>query len=442
MFHPPRFVLIDDQPEHLDAILDVFRQLGTPCLGITYDAERGLGENASSLLSQVRVLFLDLHLTDMLATTDDSRHFGTIAGILQANISPTGGPFLLVIWTSYGHEVEGLRRYLDEALRDSAPHARPLAVVRLSKDRYIDKNTGATLSDRAESLHAAVVEAVNEIPQLAALVQWETDVQAATGATLAALVESIPNGGTDSAPVTDGLSDLLTRLAVASAGEVHSRQDPRGAVGAALTPLLADRVAHQETSPAATEKWSNALSDGSNSGVQSGSAAALNRMLHLALQPAEDVRPDAWGTVVEFPTSEWNDECLNRRFGVTPQSLLADEFKIQAEQHADQRPRLIRVGAVCDYAQSRPGPISYFFGIETPPRRAKQLPQSVWTSPPLLLDPSQGVFQLEVNTRFVVTTTSEQVREWRPVYRLREQLLMHLISHGSNHLSRPGLLAL
>ena len=442
MLNPPRFVLVDDQPEHLEAILDVFRQLGTPCLGITYDAERGLGDDARSHFSQVRVLFLDLHLTDLLATTDDSRHFGTIAGILRTNISPTGGPFLLVIWTSYGHEVDGLQRYLEEALRDSAPHARPLAVVPLSKDRYIDRNTGATLSDRADSLHKAVVKAVNEIPQLAALVQWETDVQAATGATLAALVENIPNNRTESAPVSDGLRDLLTRLAVASAGEVHSSEDPRGAVAAALAPLLADRVAHQETSPAASQKWSNALSGGSDSGDESGSAARLNRMLHLAVRPAEEVRPDAWGAVVEFPASEWNDECLEDRFGLTRHSLLCDEFRIKAEHLELPRPRLVRVGAVCDYAQGRSGPIVYLFGIETSPRSTKHLSRSVWKSPALLLDPSLGEFQLEVNTRFVVTATSEQVREWQPVYRLREQLLMHLISHASNHLSRPGLLAL
>ena len=163
-------------------------------------------------------------------------------------------------------------------------------------------------------------------------------------------------------------------------------------------------------------------------------------MLHLALPLAEDVRPDAWGTVVEFPVSEWNDECLNNRFGVTRHSLLCDEFRIKAENLELPRPRLVRVGAACDYAQNRSGPITYLFGIETPPRKTKHLPQSIWASPALFLYPEDGEFQLEVNTRFVVTATSEQVKEWQPTYRLREQLLMHLISYASNHLSRPSLL--
>ena len=58
MFTPPRFVVIDDKPEHLDAILDVFQELGAPCQGVTYDPEHGLDNRH---LAGVRVLFVDLH---------------------------------------------------------------------------------------------------------------------------------------------------------------------------------------------------------------------------------------------------------------------------------------------------------------------------------------------------------------------------------------------
>lgn len=127
MFTPPRFVVVDDNPDHLTAILDVFQKLGTPCLGVTYDAEQELDKQN---FKSVRALFLDLHLTDGGATTDNRPHFAIIARLLEDNISPAGGPFILVVWTGYEHEVKGLMDYLDEAgaIDSEKPHARPLAV--------------------------------------------------------------------------------------------------------------------------------------------------------------------------------------------------------------------------------------------------------------------------------------------------------------------------
>ena len=121
MFTPPRFVVIDDKPEHLDAILDVFQTLGTPCQGVTYDPEHGLDNRH---LAGVRVLFVDLHLTDLAATTDETRHFAIIAGILEDGIRPTGGPFVLVVWTELEHLVTQLTTYLDDGLHPDKPYAR------------------------------------------------------------------------------------------------------------------------------------------------------------------------------------------------------------------------------------------------------------------------------------------------------------------------------
>ena len=39
MFTPPRFVVVDDKPKHLSAILNVFQKLGTLCLGVAYVPE-------------------------------------------------------------------------------------------------------------------------------------------------------------------------------------------------------------------------------------------------------------------------------------------------------------------------------------------------------------------------------------------------------------------
>ena len=247
MFLPPRFVVIDDKPKHLDAILSVFQELGTSCLGVVFDPERGL-ENQR--FDGVRGLFVDLHLTESTVTTDETRHFATIAGILETSISPAGGPFVLVVWTEHEQYVQGLKGYLDESLDDDAkPHTRPIAVMGLPKHRFIEISTGKILGHKAEELRDAVEGTLSDKPQLAALLAWEADVVAAAGATLSTVIELVPQKQRGSTTFAAGLDEVLSRLAGAAVGRPHVGNNPRAAITTALAPILADRVVNQTVSP-------------------------------------------------------------------------------------------------------------------------------------------------------------------------------------------------
>ena len=437
MFTPPRFVVIDDKPEHLKAILDVFQMLGTPCQGVAYDPEHELD---SRYFKGVRCLFVDLHLTDLAETTDERRHYAIIADILQEKISPTGGPFILVVWTEHDDSVAHLKRYLDESLVPERRHAYPLAVVSLPKTPFIDLDTGAPNEGRADALRDAVERAVREQPQLAALVAWETDVQAAMGATLSALVDLVPDDLRNSTSVAAGLQEILSRLAREAVGQSHVTTDPRAAITSALAPILADRIVNQRTEEADAEVWEIALAANAQGAADPEASGKINRMLHLAVPTSEAILPTTWGAVVEFPEELWNDDELNDLFGITRRGLLDDEFKIDPEDHEQCRRRLIRIGAACDYAQNRSGPISYLFGIESRPgKKRKSRPQSVWESPTLVISQEDEPFLLLVNARYPLSVPAHGAETWQPVYRLREQLLMHLISHASGYMARPGI---
>ena len=444
MFTPPRFVVVDDKPAHLTAVLDVFQKLGTPCLGITYDLERDLDRRN---FEGVRGLFLDLHLTDLAATTDKRRHFAIIAGLLEDNISPAGGPFILVVWTEHEDEIEGLRAYLDDAdaIDSEKPHARPLAIIGLPKGRFINVNTGKPLADRADALREAVEDAVSEKPQLAALLSWEADVQAAAGATLATLMELVPDEKRNSASFAQGLDEILIQLACEAVGQPHVAADPRAAIMSALAPILADRIVNQQASEAALEVlWSKALTWNGREKLSPAASGKVNRMLHVAVPPSETIRPADWGTVVEFPDAWWGDDELPKRFGVTLDQLLGDEYKLKSEDQERCRPRLVRIGAACDYAQNRSGPLTYLFGLEIPVtvKRSEKPPAAVWSSPTLIVDSGDSPFVLAVNARYPLNVIPADAEAWRPVYRLREQLLMHLISHAGSYLARPGIVQL
>ena len=440
MFTPPRFIVVDDRPEHLTEILGVFQNLGTPCLGITYDPNQGLDKQS---FEGVRALFLDLHLTDDTMATDKGQHFAVIAGLLEDNISPTGGPFILVVWTEHEHEVEGLRAYLDEPDTISEPHARPLAIISLPKSRFINIDTGEFTEGRADTLRTAIEEAISEKPQLVALLSWEVDIQAAAGATLATLMELVPNENRNSISFADGLDEILTRLAREAVGKPHVSADPRAAILSALTPILADRIVNQRASEVASQAWQRALTWEGSGKLNPATSGTVNRMLHVAAPPSETIRSTDWGAVVKFPEAWWGDE-LQNHLGVTQEQLLEDEYKLKPEDKERCRPKLIRIGAACDYAQNRSGPLTYLFGLEIPVtvRRRQRSPASEWSSPTLIVNSEDDPFSLVVNARYALNAVLNETKGWRPVYRLREQLLMHLISHAGSYLSRPGIVQL
>ena len=440
MFAPPRFVVVDDNAKHVAGILDALQALGAPGLGVIYDPETGLD---SRHFEGVRALLMDLHLIESAATTDETRHYATIVNILEANISPTGGPFILVIWTEHNQLIGELRDYLDAGLDAEKPYARPLAVVGLSKTEFINLETGEPNEGRADALRDAVDRAVGDQPQLAALVAWEADVQAAAGATLSALVELVPEDARNTASLAGGIDEILTRLAREAVGQDHVATDPRAAITSALAPILADRIVNQDVPDAVATTWKEAVSWQGGEQLDAPRAGKVNRMLHVAVPTSEKILPTAWGAVVEFPEELWKDEELNGVFGITGEFLLNDEFKIDPEKHEHCGRRLIRVGAACDHVQNRPGPITYLFGVEIQPeKKRKSRPQSVWKSPILETSPEDGPLVLLVSARYSISLPAGGAKAWKPVYRLREQLLMHLVSHASGHMARPGIVQL
>ncbi len=445
MFTPPRFVVVDDELTHLNAILDTFQKLGSPCIGIHYDPAAELDP---AHFRGVRVLFLDLHLIGGALGTDYRRHYAQIAAILENNISPHGGPFVLVIWTANPHLQNELIEYLDLNLDPQKPHAKPLAIRCLEKERFINVETGAAVNPG--QLRQAVEGAISSNAQLAALLSWELDVLAAAGATLSTLLALVPSNQRSTATFPSALDTILSRLAREAVGPSNVAIDPRAAITTALAPILADRIINQHPTAEVSDRWSNAVTRHSDSALGNSTeeeAGQINRMLHIAIPGPETIRPTDWGTVVDYPTA-WTDPEVSNTIGFTIDQFLGHELKIEGAGRAQCRPCLVRVGAACDYAQNRSGPLKYLLGIEVPETAARmedrqgrriKPPDSVWTSPIFVMDGITEPFRLYVNVRFGREVLPGACVDWNVRYRIREQLLMHLISHESGYSSRPAI---
>ncbi|QOF94928.1 hypothetical protein IFJ82_13980 [Novacetimonas hansenii] len=450
MFAAPRFLAVDDKPKHLEAILETFQRIGAPCMGICFDPSEPLEK---TVFRGVRALFLDLHLISGVKTTDDKQHFANIASILEDNISEIGGPFILILWTEHAHMAVALTTYLEQSLDREKPWCRPLAVMALAKEKFI--NVGNGTIELADDLKQAVESVLNENPQIAALMEWEKDVLAAAGETLSSLTSLVPAERRSTTQFGDALDEVLSRLAVEAVGKKHVSQDPRTAVTSVLAPILSDRIVNQETVTATAELWSKAVTRYGDKTLPQATpleAGGINRMLHVSMLSGEQITPADWGAVSEVPLELWDNDNLTDMLGVNIDHLLRQEFKINRKHHGLCRPRLVRIGAICDHAQQRPGPLPLLFAVEVPIHVERLLkdkqgnnlppPAAEWRSPVITLPDQSEPFVLHVNSRFEITRPAVAMENWTVSYRLREQLLMQLITHTTTYVGRPGIVRL
>lgn len=436
MFAGSRFIVIDNVVKHLEAITGAFNELGISCLGIHYEPGKALKKDH---FNDLRALILDLHLTSDTVQTDDKQHFSLIAGLLEDNIAKTAGPYVIVLWTEYPAKAAELIAYLDANLE---VHARPLTVIPLSKDPYLNldrtKESYGSVHNPA-ALRDELAKKIMENPQVSAMLSWELDVMKAASATLNSILALIPADKRTSADFSKELDMLLSRLAAAAVGAKNVSADVRGAINAVLVPVLTDRL-HAMSDKSGDAAWNKAVTKPKKrfDELDPVAAGGLNQMLHVELSATS---AEAWGAVVEYP-AKWRTGLKTRNtFGDLMADILDKEFKIAERDRKKCSPVLVRVGAACDYAQKKNGPIPYMLGIEKPfsIEPHSDQPASLWTSPIFVRD--DEAFVLQTSSRYLTSVPAAGVVEFTVKYRLREQLLMELITRLSTYLARPGIIS-
>jgi len=252
---------------------------------------------------------------------------------------------------------------------------------------------------------------------------------------------------------SSALDIILSRLARESVGRWHVDVNHRAAITNALAPILADRIINQNVSDETRELWKKAVTQHSSAQLAEASpseAGQINRMLHLALPRGETIKPTDWGAVVTWPFPR-TDEELTNKLGLTIGQMLGGEFLIEKTDRAKCALVLVRVGAVCDYAQNRTGPLTYLLGVEIPENATRKtddegntlrLAEAIWRSPVFLTPITTEPSRLHVHIRFPITVLGSACTAWTARYRLREQLLMNLITSASTYLARPGIVQL
>lgn len=433
MFTHARYVIVDDKEDELQQLAACLRKIGAPCLPLLYDEAEGID---AKHLGGVRLLFLDLHLTTGAQSTDIAQAAGVIAAMLEEGISPIAGPYVIILWTKHQEQRDAFETYVMDNL-DALK--RPLAILSLDKNQYL-------AGDAGPKLMVDVRQVIETDPRLRALLDWEREVLRAAGTALSEVGAMVSAEDRKATRFSDRLDEVLSLLASEAIGEENAKADPYSAVNAALMPILSDRIANQRIEPRSNEIWKAAVTKIGNVPAPTlAEAARLNSMLHVATAASEELKPGAWGAISLLPDDQQEDGPMKARFNLPAKPLFATVFCLTAKgERALSKLCVLRVGASCDYAQSRKGPVPFMLGAIIPAeaqRRTDNLPKAEIVTPPLMIGGFADPVRIVFNAHLSVTMVPEEYDAWSPLCRLREALLMQITTHGAHHATRPAIIS-
>ena len=352
MLGSPRIVVVDDQVEHLTGLADCLNRSGVACLRVRFTGQTA----AIPACPDVRIIFADLHLVPG-PPLDPKTDFAGLGGLIQTAIKPVG-PYFIVLWTQYPDQAEELLAYLSES--ELRGVTKPFAVRPLPKSDHLSPD-GSIKS--ASKLMEEIGDIIRGLPQVGALLDWEGRVLGATGRTVSSILDlTSDGGGEDRAKEVGG---ILGRLAVAAVGRDHVDDDRFRAVNDALLPILADRVAQMPPGQIDQDLWRVALTIPAPPGSPSeDESARLNRLVHIA-DPVGTLST-ARGAVVPLPDAYRDD--FSDHFGIGEKDAATGRFGCRDFDTDSNRFRwvLVQCQAACDYAQSNPGSLPYYLGLDFP----------------------------------------------------------------------------
>ncbi len=428
MLTSPRVIVVDDEIDHLQGLVRCLNRHGAACLGIHFTGD----PSGIKPCPDVRIIFADLHLAGPASNPD--AYFATIGGLLEETIQPSG-PYFIVLWTVYPDQASALLKFLEGRLQGVT---KPFDILPLGKGRYLDEKG---LVRDEEALMAEIQAITERLPQVAALFNWERRVLEATGKTLASVLELVSAEEVDRRASEVGR--ILASLASAAVGQPHVEEDRFGAVNDALLPVLADRIASLRKTDSDRDVWEKAFDSvvvSQNLSVQV--KARLNQLIHIDVMELGLVKGSDLGAIVPLPESFRKD--FEDIFGIGEKEAAKTQFHCKDFNPQSDRFRwiLVQSQAACDHAQTQPGSLPYYLGLDLPHacvQKNRTPPEHLWRTP--IFKFGGGIRVLHVSARFPTGMSHVQAQSTTPIYRLREQIFNHMIYRLHSHGARPGMIS-
>ncbi|WP_421808786.1 hypothetical protein [Flagellimonas sp.] len=451
-----RIAIIDDEISQVEPLFKALSKNQMP-----YAFYKGNDINylpdADSRFNDIRILFLDINLVDEKATLDEKLVKSTLINVLRRVISPENFPYALIFWSRHQEEHEKLVKDLFEnELKDR----QPITIKGFVKSDFFPNFSGEEVETDVDIIEE-LNKLINSELSYSYLLNWENQVHMASDRTLQEIFSSYHSYEN----WTDNANHLINKLGISYSGKAYFGQSPEERIKSAynsLTYLVNDTLEKKVNSKNIDNAQELTVEDSGDSKFES--YYSINKKLLFS----DDSEPIEYpGSVIEDQNpktesifldllnnsfnrskieSELNEEEINNKNESEINKLVNKKSSSKRKEIRSNWQRVyLTVTPLCDYVQNKyeynrcvKGMIiesSHLDYIDTKS-------EVIFISPKFSLDDGKSYILILHFRYFFTSNKGGNLKNLKPLFRARQQLLAEIQSKLSRHISRQGILFL
>lgn len=419
-------IIVDDNPDDVDRLTDIFNEHGIGCRGFEYDPV----DSIKNPLENVKLAFFDICLS---TTGNETEQFTYLSDAIKSYISCDNRDFVLVFWTSKPQMIEGFKKYVND--RNDAEIPKPIAIKNIDKHKFIEKanDLQQTLSDLMED------------PIVKCLFSFESELKKAANRSLHDVLQFIdfPDSWGENTQYIENIKKVFAKIAIETFGKTRGKQNPDLAIREAFAPLFTHYLFEDKSNV-----WAQLFEGQDITKIKefpdTTIVARLNTLFHLDFSDRE---VDSRGSIrrIERKDGEFAN-VFKGQIGYTPNewinSVLLKNIKIQGDI---LELIALEYSAACDFSNAKKRTHRYMFGVILPVAVAEQLKNAKLGDAVYIL-PFKFIYFNQECMLFLHFNFSINEEENDPNKILGEQLfllksdVMNMIcDRHANHISRIGI---
>ena len=419
-------IIVDDVPDDVDRITNIFNEHGIGCRGFVYDSVDLIDEP----LKNVKLAFFDICLS---TTGNDIEQFTILCEAIKSYVSCENRDFVLAFWTSKPQMIEDLKKYINE--REILDMPKPIAIKAIDKHQFIGHadRLQQTLSDLMED------------PIVRCLFSFESELKSAANRSLRDVLQLIefPDAWGDSALYIENIKQVFAKVAIETFGKLRGSKTPDLAIKEAFAPLFTHYLCQNNSSV-----WADLFGEQDIAEIKNFPndtiVAQLNSLFHVDLSANE---VNSRGSIRKI---EREDESFNNIFkdqiGYAPNDWISSVL-LNGDNIEDKVIEMIALeySAACDYSNAKERTHRYMLGAIISEENIRKKIKNKLSNAVFML-PFKFMYRGQVCTILLHFNFSINEEESSPnkilgerLFSLKSEVMNMICDSHANHISRIGI---
>lgn len=419
-------IIVDDVPDDVDRITNIFNEHGIGCRGFVYDSVDLIDEP----LKNVKLAFFDICLS---TTGNDIEQFTILCEAIKSYVSCENRDFVLAFWTSKPQMIEDLKKYINE--REILDMPKPIAIKAIDKHQFIGHadRLQQTLSDLMED------------PIVRCLFSFESELKSAANQSLRDVLQLIefPDAWGDSALYIENIKQVFAKVAIETFGKLRGSKTPDLAIKEAFAPLFTHYLCQNNSSV-----WADLFGEQDIAEIKNFPndtiVAQLNSLFHVDLS-ANEVNSRRSIRKIEREDESFNN-IFKDQIGYAPNDWISSVL-LNGNNIEDKVIEMIALeySAACDYSNAKERTHRYMLGAIISEENIRKKIKNKLSNAVFML-PFKFMYRGQVCTILLHFNFSINEEESSPnkilgerLFSLKSEVMNMICDSHANHISRIGI---